>query len=300
MVPEAKVAKFAIWDGEYQLYLNVHDDGISRVLAARGRREEQLRALLEEELRPGMCVFDLGANIGYYAIWEALRVGPTGKVYGIEPNPENFALLQRNIALNGLNGRIETWHLGAADFVGETEMFLADYSNLHSFYAKQFRGRDKGHLSGKSIKVPVTTVSEFARGKRRIELIRMDIEGYELEVIDGMEAAFREDPEFAPTIVFETHFPKYDDTLHSLRERLRRLFDRGYRVAKVSSNDEAKSQPLRDLGYRPYRTVIAGDATIQGLYADLANADAERLLCDLGGIRDVVLKKGGAGPSATS
>ncbi|HPN84933.1 MAG TPA: FkbM family methyltransferase, partial [Victivallales bacterium] len=148
------------------MFLNTLDNGISRTLALNGKREMQLRAILEEEITPGMCIFDLGANIGYYAVWEAIRVGPEGRVYCVEPSPANFMLLQKNIALNGMQDRMEVYNLGAGDHVGEADFHLAEFSNLHTFMAKQYKFGDKSKrlLSGQTIKVPMTTVSEFAKG----------------------------------------------------------------------------------------------------------------------------------------
>ncbi|MFA6567554.1 MAG: FkbM family methyltransferase [Victivallales bacterium] len=294
LLPSKQFGVYSIWDGEYDMFLNIHDNGISRTLALNGKREMQLRTILEEVIKPGMCVFDLGANIGYYAVWEALRVGPEGRVYCIEPSPANFALLHKNVELNGMKDRMEMYNVGAADRVGEADFHLAEYSNLHTFMAEQYKFGDKSKrlLKGQTIKVPLTTVSEFAKGKRKIDLIRMDVEGFEVEVIDGMEEAFKTDPSFGPAICFETHFPKYDDTHHSMRKRLLSLFDRGYRVTRISSNSEKKNQHILDMGYTPYKTMMTSDTHVQGLYKDIKNGDAEKLICDLGGVRDVLLKKG--------
>ncbi len=293
LFPGKKYLVFTIWDGEYKMFLNINDDGISRTLAANGKREMQLRAILEEEIRPGMCIFDLGANIGYYAIWEALTVGPEGRVYCIEPSPSNFELLQKNIFLNNVSERVEIFNIGAADRIGEADFHLAEFSNLHTFMAEQYKFGDKSKrlLNGQTIKVPLTTVSEFAKGKRKIDLIRMDVEGFEVEVIDGMEDAFINNPDFSPAICFETHFPKYDDTHHSMRRRLLKLFNRGYMVTRISSNDEKKNKHILDMGYYPYKTLMTSDTQTQGLYKDIRNDDAEKLICDLGGVRDVLLKK---------
>lgn len=293
LIPGKQFAVYSIWDGEYRMLLNVHDNGISRTLALNGKREMQLRAILEEVVKPGMCIFDLGANIGYYAIWEALRVGTEGRVYCIEPSPVNFALLQKNVELNGMTERMEMYNVGAADRLGEADFHLSEYSNLHTFMAEQYKFGDKSKklLKGQTIKVPLTTVSEFAKGKRRIDLIRMDVEGFEVEVIDGMEEAFKNDPDFGPAICFETHFPKYDDTHHSMRKRLRTLFDRGYKATRISSNSEKKNQHILDMGYQPYKTMMTSETHMQGLYKDIKNEHAEKLICDLGGVRDVLLEK---------
>ena len=54
------------------------------------------------QAREGMCVFDVGANIGYYTLLAARAVGSSGRVYAFEPEPVNFLLLTRNVAENRL------------------------------------------------------------------------------------------------------------------------------------------------------------------------------------------------------
>ena len=130
-------------------------------------RGHDLRAaghVLHDELRQRS---DLGANIGYYAIMEALIAGPDVKIYCMEPSPENFAILRKNISLNSLSHQIEVFNLGAADYSGDADFFLSHSSNLHTFFHKSYRGRDKSGeiLTGDKITIPVTTVSEFIREK---------------------------------------------------------------------------------------------------------------------------------------
>lgn len=62
-----------------------------------GAYERQLVAFLKSFLRPGMTVFDLGANIGYFSVIAAALVGSKGRVHSFEPMPHNFERLRRNL-----------------------------------------------------------------------------------------------------------------------------------------------------------------------------------------------------------
>ena len=53
------------------------------------------------EIKKGDVVLDIGANIGYYTLIFARLVGEEGKVFAFEPDPENFALLKKNVEING-------------------------------------------------------------------------------------------------------------------------------------------------------------------------------------------------------
>ena len=61
-----------------------------------------------------------------------------------------------------------------------------------------------------TIDVPTVTISDFLKNKRKVDLIRMDIEGYEVEAFRGM-LKILEESSISPKILFETHLPKYDD-----------------------------------------------------------------------------------------
>ena len=78
-------------------------DGIGRALYVYRSRELDHKWILENELLPGNIVLDLGANIGYYAIMEAKKVGKSGKIYGIEPDPRNIEFLIKYINLNEID-----------------------------------------------------------------------------------------------------------------------------------------------------------------------------------------------------
>ena len=85
---------------DYQMCLDLYDPGLSRDIVIRGTREEQLKYLIEREVHEGDVVLDVGANIGYYTIMLAKLVGSSGRVYALEPEANNFSLLNQNVALN--------------------------------------------------------------------------------------------------------------------------------------------------------------------------------------------------------
>ncbi len=77
------------------MYLDLVNEGISRVLAIYGIREADHTQIMKRELKSGMAVLDIGSNIGYYPLLEASLVGTKGKVYAIEPDPRNIELLKK-------------------------------------------------------------------------------------------------------------------------------------------------------------------------------------------------------------
>jgi len=276
---------------DYKLKLDLHDMGISRQLVIHSAREQQLRYILIEEIQKGMTILDVGANIGYYPIMEAKLVSDNGFIYAIEPAPNNYKQLIENIRLNNLSHVFETYNIGVSNKKGIERFYLSDHSNLHTFMPRSVKGDyiTKGTTDNYS-EVEVTDLTSFLKDKKSIDLIRMDVEGYEVEIFEGLEEAIKSGL-FKGKIIFECHFPKYDDVKHSLRKQLEMLIKNNYLVKIMTSNNEATSK-IRTLGYKPEKVICTSDDFYQGIYRDITENDAIRLICELGGIRDVLLTKG--------
>jgi len=273
---------------DYKLCLDTRDPGISKELAIFGQREMEHREILCEILEPGMTVWDLGANIGYYAIMEAKIVGLSGKVYAVEPSPSNIELLKKNVVLNQCDDIVEVSAVGISNRNGEAEFFLSEMSNVNTFHPQTRSGERAAHLTGKAIMVPIMDVPTFIRGKRPVDLVRMDIEGHEVEVFESIIRAIDEQG-FSARILFETHFPKYDDHVHNMRKQLSKLFALGYKPSIIASTDERKAK-FREYGYVPER-LIKTDGVVRGMYTNVSKDDAIQFICDLGGVRTALLER---------
>lgn len=275
---------------DYELELDAYDPGISKTLAMFGKRELEHRAILTSVLKPGMVCADIGANIGYYAIMEARLVGSTGKVYAVEPAPANLALLERNVARNGVRDIVEVIPGAISNHDGMAEFHLSAMSNVHSFHPTSFRtGERVASMTGTTISVRTFDVPVFLSGRRRVDLVRMDIEGHEVEVFEAIARAVRAG-QFRGMILFETHFPKYDDAAHDMRSQFRELVALGYGPRIMASTEHGLPRFMA-AGYTPYARVRT-DGEIRGLFAGVRSNDAERFLCDTGGVRTILLACG--------
>ncbi|MBT3929874.1 MAG: FkbM family methyltransferase, partial [Rhodospirillaceae bacterium] len=160
---------------DYRLWVDLNDRGISRTLMLFGERELEHKAMLERIVEPGMRIFDIGANIGYYAIMESQLVGPSGQVVAIEPSPGNVALLQRNLEQNAISN-VVVREGAISDEEGKREFHLSTQSNLNTFHDI---GSGAVHLAGESIPVEVNTVPALAEEFGPPDVMRMDVEGHE-------------------------------------------------------------------------------------------------------------------------
>jgi FkbM family methyltransferase len=131
-------------------------------------------AVLGPHLRRGMVVFDVGANIGYLSLFFSQRVGSSGKVYSFEPEASNFAELFRNVEINGLQGQCVPIPVA----VGRSSGKVAISNGLNGGVVAE----------GEGSTCQLVSLDSYAaeHGIPRIDLVKIDIEGYELEALEGM------------------------------------------------------------------------------------------------------------------
>jgi FkbM family methyltransferase len=139
-------------------------------------------------LYPGMIMVDVGANVGWYTLLAARHVGPSGLIYAFEGAPSTAELLGKNVSANGYNN-VRVVNKAVIDREDKVSFFIDDYSSGgSSIFAA---GRQKI-----SIEVEATSLDEFFReeGWPPIHLVKIDVEGAEKLVIDGMQELVRRNP----------------------------------------------------------------------------------------------------------
>lgn len=139
-------------------------------------------------IRPGMVVLDIGANIGFHTRVFSNLVGAKGKVYAFEPDPENYALLLKNISALKFKNVVAV-NKAVSDFNGGVDFYKTPGSGLHSLYTSDKATR-------KSRVESVTIDSFFAEaGGADINFVKIDVEGAEPKAIAGMSATLRRSPD---------------------------------------------------------------------------------------------------------
>ncbi|MFT5492563.1 MAG: FkbM family methyltransferase [Limisphaerales bacterium] len=251
-----------------KMYLDLRRPGISEDLNKYGFREGEQLHLVRKTLRPGMCVFDIGGNIGYYTCLAARIVGEKGKVYAVEPDPENCALLRKNIELNGYESFVEIEELAISDQNGEQKFNLANVSNRHSFHNLTDDPGDEhtADQDGRSISVQMRDLPTFLGDRRRPDYLRMDVEGHEVEVLRNL-AEVSASLDWRPDVMFEVHDWYYNMKSHDIRRPLTKLFDLGYEPQWLVSTSEP-AREFRRLGYEPSETIRPVE-TAHGFYENV-------------------------------
>ncbi len=154
------------------------DDPIGRSLEVYGEWAQAEIDFLATLVSEGDVVVDVGANVGTHTVAFAALVGEAGHVVAIEPQPGVFALLQANLAANGL-AQVEALGIAIADHAGRAHLTVPDYAHRHN--------------SGTAALVPEGAAGTVAVESRRLDdlgltrcrLLKMDIEGWEDRALLG-------------------------------------------------------------------------------------------------------------------
>lgn len=174
------------------LHVRAGDLGIARQVIMTGIYEPQESRFFMEWLRPGMTVLDVGANFGYFTLLAARAVGAKGTVHAFEPEPGNFALLEKNIAANGYADRVHAHRIALSDAASRAELFT-DPANLGN---PSLASKNVPAGSG-SVIVDVQRLDSFLDGlgsaRPRVDLLKMDTQGYEPRVIAGAHQLIERD-----------------------------------------------------------------------------------------------------------
>jgi FkbM family methyltransferase len=195
-------------------------------------------------VRPGDSVVDVGANIGEVSLRCARRAGPHGHVLAVEPFPPTFRSLRRNVELNPeLPATPVELALGRRR--GEAAMYVHQPGNPG---ANRIDGGTAGPGSGTNdatTAVAVTTLDEVVsrRGIDRIDLLKIDTEGYEMHVLAGAAATVSR---FFPAIYLELSDANLRAQGATPAQVLRWLQERGYGLQEAVSG--APVHPDSDLG----------------------------------------------------
>jgi FkbM family methyltransferase len=168
-----------------------------RVILMHGYSEYEVARLVERLVEADWVCADVGANSGEYTVLFAL-CAPQGRVYAFEPAGHIYPRLQANVAANRL-AHVTTENVAVAAINGNCPFFL-DRSAANTGLSSLSRQAWHGGENLEKIQVSCVTLDHYFASADRLDLIKIDVEGHEMDVLRGAEAVLRR---LAPLIIFE-------------------------------------------------------------------------------------------------
>jgi FkbM family methyltransferase len=164
-----------------------------RLVAAMAEQGDSLEpgtaTVVRAILSPGDLALDVGANIGAISLVMAAAVGPSGQVVAFEPTPRCLDVLRRTLALNGLLDRVEIAPVAVGAESRTARLHLGLTSSHNSLFALA--------ESDQAIEVQVGPLDQLVTPGASPALVKIDVEGAELEVLRGMRQVIARSPDIA-------------------------------------------------------------------------------------------------------
>lgn len=189
----------------HRLLLDMRESFMAYHLIEHGEWERPVRDVIRRMLPLGGTYLDVGANIGVHCLLAAQMVGHSGHVIAVEPHPVTGEILRENIEINGLNEVVMIVNAAATETAGQKVSF--EYFPQHPAMSGFRISKERIALfkaTPETIEVPTTTVDALLEPfNYQVDLIKIDVEGFELNVLKGAVGVLAKNPDVAVLIEYE-------------------------------------------------------------------------------------------------
>ncbi len=195
-------------------------------------------AVVDRLLEPGDCFIDVGANVGIYSLIAGRRVGPRGKILAVEPTPSTMRALRTTLAINGLSQVVDTHECALGREEGTATLYREVTSGHNSLLAPA-EGTRTPHV------VAVQRGDELLE-QTKPSLIKIDVEGWELEVLEGLSRVLKRNKELSVVIEYSPEHirrrglrpAQWLETLHGLALKMWVIEDADVSLRPLKKGDE--------------------------------------------------------------
>ena len=223
------------------MYLSPTDTGISSDLLHFGTREATATERLRREFIrlhrdvSDPVVLDIGAHRGYYA-FQAADVLAGGTVYAFEPDPTNFEALKRGIEANGFgNVRAERCAVGDADTTAELKTSVCSNSHTLGSIPDGVEWKYRGETVETKVQRLDSYLSEAGLSPEDVDLVKIDVEGHETAVFEGLTELLEADSELV--VFVELHPHRADPS--ELRSLVDAISEAGFELVHAASSADS-------------------------------------------------------------
>ncbi len=229
------------------LFLHRDDAVLAPFIAAHGVWEREEAVFLRTTLRPGHTFLDVGANVGYMTLLGARSVGAAGQVIAVEPDWANVRLLRANLWRNGASARVLP--LAAYSRLGFIPFVRSD-TNPGDHQVRE--GSEQGTL------VPCSRLDELL-GDVHVDVAKIDTQGVDHEVLEGMAGLLRRNPEMV--VLTEFWLPGLSERSIDPVTVLGRYAELGFAIGLLAPGGGVRPADAHD--------VIEACRAWEGLYVNL-------------------------------
>ena len=190
------------YDNDIKIILSL-DEWLQQQIYFLGTYEVKQTFFFKNYIKENSVFYDVGANVGYYTLLAAKRLGKDGFVYAFEPDSNNRKKLQANIELNKFKNVIIVPNIVSSENDGTLKLYISDKKNRGMSSTEK-----PDNFSGITENIKTISIDEFSKKVKYPDLIKIDVEGAEYSVLKGMKEIMKKKK---PDILIEVK----DETLYN-------------------------------------------------------------------------------------
>jgi FkbM family methyltransferase len=221
--------------GKYLMYADAQETGITPHLCMDGYWESWITVALARTVRPGWYCLDVGANHGYYTLIMADGVGQRGHVAPVEPTPRLASLLRQTLDVNGFPDVAVVAKAASRTDGDSVRLVVPPHRSMNA------RLSDVAGPTDEVFDVETVTIDALTRDWPRVDLIKIDVEGAEEAVWEGMELTIEQNPRLV--VILELNVDRYEDP----RAFLEGIERAGFRPRYIDHDAEVKNVSIDEL-----------------------------------------------------
>jgi FkbM family methyltransferase len=201
-------------------------DWLGQYIYLTGSYEPSTAKLIASLIEPGDTVIDIGANAGFFTLLAATRVGESGRVLAFEPIPAVRAALETNIRINGAHW-VTLHGVALSNVPGTLTMYEGPRNHRGLSSLRPLDQAAATHI------VEVKPLDEWLPMLGRVTLIKLDVEGAEQHVVEGMGGLISRDMPYVVVEVTDAYLRKMGHSATSLFDL---LDQKGYRMYRIGDH----------------------------------------------------------------
>ncbi|HWE55626.1 MAG TPA: FkbM family methyltransferase [Acidimicrobiales bacterium] len=236
-----------------KMLVDTRDAAIAPWLVLDGMWETHVTAWLQSTLKRGDVFVDVGANVGYFTLLGARLVGSEGRVVSVEAHARLFAILKRNVVINGVYGYVTAHHRAAWSEEKELEFHIrTNFAGNSSVGTIDESGLDRLGDTEELVRVQGVPMDDLLADLPRVDVMKIDVEGAEVHVFEGLRATIQANPDVI--IMFEwarAQIESVGDTPAALAELVDSF---GFKLKLLETGEPIDTEQLLAL---PYGNVVA-------------------------------------------